>query len=841
MNKTVDKHSGDPKRQAGQAPTRNRQRGTHFRTTSAATVMNSELSSTLPVRRSITLTGSRDGASTHEHRQAAKLERLFERNQALVAAYLGLLEERGQRLPENPAGGEVFFPQVEVESGLNANSLAPKRGEAADPYIVRLRELIVDAAPRLGLELRILPRLPCLPDSAITYSILLGRGTAERRRELQGKLNCRQQLYNTRSALCQFVKRSTLEDASPVGDELAAGFEGAVGRVAATYNSHGTLKKFMTGIQWWHDFYQRLLKEQSLPAEFRRAMVYLVEGSGLPPPLVAKLVHVSATTLKAWCQGSVPAVASYGAVERIEKLFKLPAGTLIGKLTSRSLSGRFSRSQLPEFLQNDPRLTSRVGPHLPDDFCELESAKQAEIVESICTDILRGNDPYTLNMVQLLKLPYRLKEWPQSLANEFEDLAAFKTGERPPLGMRRNGVWRLTTARKMRKDLSLLFGALCLPADAEDVRVRGLGVPGDHLTFALLACPLLLDWFIRFGAARQGRYTGYAITLLEYINSMLRPGTGWLRQRPDLASRLRPVSGGSTELVSRELIERARTDWEGVCDAAHRYNKNLIKELKPLIRVARDPFLRIEGVLEMNSPMEGLKVLLDGMRHCLPNKDTRPSQYHTAIRNCALVALLAVTGLRCRTLSLLNYDGTAAGHLSRQNGRHVLKIPRSLFKEESGPFFGPAHARKDYVMRLPDALGLTKLLDEYLNVSRPWLMNRFHPGSKEFPLFVTSANRKSVRVVPIVIHMIYRDAAVKHLVENKWRGTGIPGVKPHGPHSVRHIRGTEMVKRTGSFQMAADANHNSERMARIHYARFLPADRNERVNEVLFDGKEVKD
>lgn len=72
-------------------------------------------------------------------------------------------------------------------------------------------------------------------------------------------------------------------------------------------------------------------------------------------------------------------------------------------------------------------------------------------------------------------------------------------------------------------------------------------------------------------------------------------------------------------------------------------------------------------------------------------------------------------------------------------------------------------------------------------------------------------------------------------MENRWRGTGIPGVRPHAPHSVRHIRGTEAVKRTGSFQVAADANHNSEEMARKHYARFLPADRNRRVNEVLFE------
>jgi hypothetical protein len=283
------------------------------------------------------------------------------------------------------------------------------------------------------------------------------------------------------------------------------------------------------------------------------------------------------------------------------------------------------------------------------------------------------------------------------------------------------GRWRPTTAKKLRRELAFVFGAFRLTADAGDVRVRGLGVSEADLTFAMLACPLLLDWFIRFGATRCGQYTAYSTVLLENIQSMVRQGTGWLWQRPGLASRLRLISCGPTEFVSEELMRRARTEWEGVCDDAHRYYKNLAKDLRPLIRVARDPFLRIEGALEMDSPMDTLKVLLDGMRGCLPNKETEPSRYHTAIRNCVLVALLAVTGLRRTTVSLLNYDGTDAGHLTRLGGDYVLKIPRALFKEENSPFFGPKHARKDYVMRLPDVLGLYKLLDEYLNVSRPWL------------------------------------------------------------------------------------------------------------------------
>lgn len=136
---------------------------------------------------------------------------------------------------------------------------------------------------------------------------------------------------------------------------------------------------------------------------------------------------------------------------------------------------------------------------------------------------------------------------------------------------------------------------------------------------------------------------------------MLRPGTGWIRQTPQLASRLQPISCDTLELVSEELILKARTDWDRVCDDAYTYYRNLIKELKPLISIARDPFQRIEGIVEMDKPLDGLKLLIKGMGSSLPNKHTEPMRYHCAIRNCALVLLITLTGFRRNTISQLNY------------------------------------------------------------------------------------------------------------------------------------------------------------------------------------------
>ena len=55
---------------------------------------------------------------------------------------------------------------------------------------------------------------------------------------------------------------------------------------------------------------------------------------------------------------------------------------------------------------------------------------------------------------------------------------------------------------------------------------------------------------------------------------------------------------------------------------------------------------------------------------------------------------------------------------------------------------------------------------------------------------------------------------------------GIPGkVLPFGPHSLRHIVATSVVKLTGSFEAAANVLLDSIDMVARHYARFAPRDR----------------
>ena len=309
---------------------------------------------------------------------------------------------------------------------------------------------------------------------------------------------------------------------------------------------------------------------------------------------------------------------------------------------------------------------------------------------------------------------------------------------------------------------------------------------------------------------------------------------------PQLAGRLRPVKWGRTTLLPPELIHRARSDWDGVCEEARKYYRHLCRdEVKDNVSVWRNPFFAIDGIVKMDDPTGAFELLLQGMRDDLPNLKTQPVRYHAGIRDLALVALIAVTGFRRNTIAQLDFIGDESGHLTLREDCILLNVSRFLFKDPNSPYFGPKNAQTDYSNAMPNAFGLVDIFKEYLTISRPFLLSTFHPGSGEQPLFVSAVKGGSARVSSMQVSAIYRRMAERHLAENKWRGTGIRHARASGSHSARHIRGTAAVKETGSFQIAGDANQQSARMAESHYALLAIEDRNRRVNKALF-GKRVK-
>jgi hypothetical protein len=813
----------------------------HFKVISAAANVDYSFLFAQAGKQRISLAVQEIGLLPVNGSQKSRLSEQYERNCSLLENYIELLKRNGLTLPEDPKHkGQIFFTQLEIEAGLQQSTLTLKGIESDQAYKVRLQQMLKNLTSDLGLKIRVLPQTLNREVTALTYEFLLQRGTEEREKELKGKRWAKQQLYNTRSALKSFIKTLGLELTSTIGKELVWNFKQTLMEVQSNLNIAQTSKaKFQTEICWWYDLYQALVKEQNIPEQFHQALVYLIDRSGLTVSVLARLIDISREALRQWYYGeATPIATSFPSLCKMEKLFKLPTGILVNKIPSKNRRRLFRLSQLPEFLQKNPTLFYKISRYLPDDFCETSHERQQEIVASIRAEILRSDDPHTKKVFELQQLPYKLKDWPASLREEFDEFATYKMMQRPPLGMRRTGRWRVATKVLIEREMGYLFGAICLPTDSGDIRVRGLGATAEDVTLALIACPLLIDWFMKFRFETRSQYTEHAIRLFDCFKSMLQPKTGWLRQRPQLAARLRPISCRMQELVSPELVLKARTNWEQICDEAIEFYNDMIREeIKPIIEVARDPFYRIKGIVEMDNPLLSTEVLMRGMKDDMPNQYTQPTYYHLAIRDRALVMLIESTSLRRNTIVQLDFTGDDNGHLYKLNNKYVLSIPRGFFKEANSPYFGPKNAQTDYYMELPDIYGFYDLLDEYLNTSRSWLLEHYHPECKDHPLFVASLNRSSARMVPTCVSRRYSEAVTRYLVENRWRGTGYSEVKKHYSHSARHKRGTGALKLTGSYQIVADTNHTSIKTAQQHYAKYEPKERNKRVNEALYGVK----
>ncbi|MGB8508157.1 MAG: hypothetical protein WCD76_07120 [Pyrinomonadaceae bacterium] len=692
----------------------------HFRAISAASGIDFRYLTKEPYKQRVLLAAEEIGLIHKEVTEASRSEANFIQNQVKLDSYLRWLKNEVLKLPEDPNyRGRVFLHQVAIEAGLTPQALMVRKPDSEQSYRIRLKQSVEKAVSSLGLEVRVLPQSPGDKRTPLTYGQLLEQGTEERKRELTNSSSAAAQLSNTRYALNHFLEALCLEKTALIGHEFVGGFDISVDEVISKIDNAHSRKKFRTEIYRWQNIYQRLLKVPSIPNDLHQAIVHLVDRSGMSFGLLSKLIDVDNRTLWQWYRRiSTPSLQSIKPIGRIETLFKLPAGTLINKIPRWRAGYCFRHSELPPFLRQNLKLFHRVSKHLPDSFYDLKLEVQEKIVESIRTDILRGDNDYTRRQQILIQLPYRLKEWPGSLRGEFDAFADFKMAARPPLGMQRSGTWKPVSKEMREKELAHFYGALCLPSQADDVRVRGLGMSESKLTLALIACPMLVDWYIRFRCTVRTQYTEHAIDLLHAFISMLKPGTGWLRQSPHLAARLCTFVLDQTHFITGNLVSRAQVDWQGVCDEAIKEYKRLIEEIKPLVTVARDPFQRIEGILNMKDPMEPFSLLIQEMKNALPNRHTQPVLYHTAIRDLVLIILLVLTGLRRGTIVKLDYAGNKMGNLYLEGGRYMLSVPRTFFKNPDSSFFGPKGNKMDYLNGVKDK-GLESLstFTEVLNYS----------------------------------------------------------------------------------------------------------------------------
>jgi len=571
------------------------------------------------------------------------------------------------------------------------------------------------------------------------------------------------------------------------------------------------------------------------------------------------------TTILSWLKGAkVPrSVESMDMLGRIERRYQLPDGYFKAKLPhqSRSVSGH----DLGEDVS--PAERRRLAWHLPDDFNRMPFAKREEILEWVRRVIITGATDYRRFQAAASKQRYAIRfpamtyggrvmpslgranpptfdpsmdiddpdllsgviDAPPRLSLEMANLITFKTTTLTAIGFQRNGVWGEETAAQKLEHLGLMFGALAASPNGD---VAGRGIPLGALTFGLLIFPGIWDWYLQWRERRRGFYTAWEVDMLSIALSLTREETGWLRQHPELIERVVPVQG----LVRADEIASAKRDWHASLDAFHTHARNRIKEIQRVMRVHRDPFEPIMCVLEAPSPLSEYRRITDEILLRMPDKDRYPRSAAESVRSFLMLRLGLHLGLRQKNRRQLLF--CPRGHFptserrleemkrgeirwnEREAGWEVL-IPSVAFKNSNSSFFGS----KPFRLILPDLLDLYRHIGAYIERHRGILLrDAKDPGT----FFVKTVKQSSTDAEynQTTFYEAWRLIIQRYGIFNPYTGRGaIKGLLPHGPHNVRDVLATHILKLTGSYEQASYAIQDTPDMIQQHYGRFLPQDK----------------
>ena len=153
-------------------------------------------------------------------------------------------------------------------------------------------------------------------------------------------------------------------------------------------------------------------------------------------------------------------------------------------------------------------------------------------------------------------------------------------------------------------------------------------------------------------------------------------------------------------------------------------------------------------------------------------------------------------------------------------GWEVL-IPSVAFKNSGSSFFG----QKPFRLILPDLLDLYKYLEAYIDKHRGVLLGIAKDSGT---LFVKTVKTTSVDAAydSTTFYEASRTVIQRYGICNPYTGRGaIKGLLPHGPHNLRDILATHILKQTGSHEQASYAIQDTPDVVQQHYGRFLPQDK----------------
>lgn len=685
-------------------------------------------------------------------------------------------------------------------------------------------------------------------DTRLTYGDLLSEVRSQRERDLEAehpgrKTNVNAVLNTTRS-LTAFLEAIGLTGADLVGPELLDGgqFEKSVDRLEGAPDTVRRRRSELTKHVRPKAVSLARARDQEFKNEtFGERLDRLRVKSGLSKYALSKAItsdgkKTDNKLVDNWISDKkIPDITMNVRLEKLASVLGVDFSYLIEPLPLHRSRTSSKKINLPKSIKR------RVSQHLPKDFEELSSLEKAEILQWVSENILStpkeilddgdvkpgitGTDIafYVLSRDVDTRSPTSSDDF----ISELDEVQKFKTVKLLPYGMQRNTSWNEESAERADYHIRAFVGA-----------IHSMGMPEERSTICLCLFPKIIDMFIEWKVARRKGYTLNINDPLLIFESLLHPKTGFICQSPHLRNHVRPIPG----FISSDEASRATSDEEGAwteaCQRARAHIRSRIKEVERVADKGRDPFEALLPALNSENPVQVYNRIIDEVRRRTPGHRYAKSRAE-AMRSLMMIRIGLLTGLRSKNLrELLFTQGKQQrswkelkrlkrGELSLDGDTFNLRIPREAFKNSTS-----RAVEDENILVIPDYDQMYCEMEEYLGQREVLLSGHDDPGT--FFIKTASPRSSSAEYTQAGYYEAFRSTITTYGIYNPYTGQGaIEGLRPHGPHSIRHILATTMVKLTGGFSEAAALLMDTEEMVRDNYARFLPGERHARAQGIL--------
>lgn len=456
-------------------------------------------------------------------------------------------------------------------------------------------------------------------------------------------------------------------------------------------------------------------------------------------------------------------------------------------------------------------------------------------------------------------MQYRLKDLPNHLKREFDDLVAVRASVevRDEVQSELRG-WDAETQRIYYRRFCLFFGWLH----------HHMQVPLENLSIAYLAFSQILheyelflldrkeivgmkrkwalamaEWYV-FAASLTRRPLSDAIELDDDFDDFEGEPAGWLRGQQALLNKLAPIDAPRTRDTKRQNkgqrsdirpvlsaadISRAEREWVHLLDTTTRRYQLLRGPIRKMKISTADSVIRVLPIFRFENPLDAIE---EGALKLRAKARRRPGSYRwcTAVRAAVALKLHAQLPLRRRTFCGLTYRSDNTGMIFQERGQWWARIPAELFKNERSSAFDRFVIDGFYIALLQDQWDFYADLRAYLDHARDTIL----AGAKSEAFYVTRKNEG--HVTPGTFSGQWRTVTRDYIAENPGRKTGLQGVKPFGSQAMRHIVASAVFYRTESLAAAAIAIHDSEKVTERHYMKvFVIPEKRAKIIRSLFN------